>query len=188
MKMNTTDIIEVETKNEWRKWLSYNHDTRRIVWLLFRKGKDKRPLTYGEALEEALCYGWIDSIVKRIDDEKYVRKFTPRSDIYKWSIRNIGIAKEVSRTKRMTKHGLSRLGDGVLDSRKAKTKTLELDPQLEKRLRENKTAWKNFSKMAPSYQKRYVGWIQSAKKEETRLKRLAEAEQLLERGLRLERK
>jgi len=79
-------LLYVKTAQEWRKWLSHNHDTETEVWLVFFKKETGEPsLQYESSVEEALCFGWIDSIIKKLDDNRYVRKFTPRKNSSKWS-------------------------------------------------------------------------------------------------------
>lgn len=79
--MGIEDKLYVSKRSHWRKWLRENHNTETIIWLIFYKQHtDKASLAYEDAVEEALCFGWIDSIIKKIDEEKYIRKFTPRKD------------------------------------------------------------------------------------------------------------
>ena len=159
------------------------------MWIIFRKGKAKNlEFSYNDALEEALCYGWIDSIIKKIDDEKYLRKFTQRTNVNKWSTTNITTAKKLIANGRMAKAGRMKISDKILNQKSAKKPAPEFDEEIEKTIKGNKKAWNNFLSLAPSYQKRYVGWIQSAKKQDTRLKRANEAIELLEKGLKLEGK
>ena len=99
--------LEINKRTEWRKWLSLNHDKSNGVWLTFYKIDSGKPsLDYEAAVEEALCFGWIDSIIKKIDDKKYVRKFTPRNETSKWSALNKKRAEKMILNKRMTKHGM----------------------------------------------------------------------------------
>ncbi len=94
--------IQVTTRNDWRRWLVENHDKEKDgIWLVYHKRKKGEvSLHYEESVEEALCFGWIDSIIKRIDDEKYCRKFTPRKDDSKWSKLNMKrVEKMIAREK-----------------------------------------------------------------------------------------
>ena len=87
MKINET--LHVENRDEWRAWLQKNHAGKKEIWLLFFKGRPARKqVSYGAAVEEALCFGWIDSNIQKIDDEKYGRKFTPRKKGSNWSALN----------------------------------------------------------------------------------------------------
>ncbi len=104
--LETLDATGLEA---WRGWLRKNHLDKPGVWPVFHKG-GKPPITYDEALDEALAYGWIDSVLRRVDDERYVRKFTPRRPRSVWSAPNIDRVKRLSREGRMTKWGLAVFG------------------------------------------------------------------------------
>ena len=96
-----------EDRNEWRKWLRTNGISAKVIWLVFYKKHTGRPcLSYEEAVEEALCFGWIDSIKRSLDDDRYAFKVTPRKAGSKWSPTNIKRAKKLIREDRMTRHGL----------------------------------------------------------------------------------
>ncbi len=143
-------------------------------------------MEYGDAVEEALCFGWIDSIVRTIDEDRYAQKFTPRKAKSKWSeLNRERFARMVSEGK-MTPAGLAR--SPIKDGAAAGAKPPEDDSvpsAIEEALRANGLAWTNFSNLAPSYRRLYVRWIQDAKKEETRRKRLTEAVGLLEQNKKL---
>ncbi len=184
-----TPEMEFKSAQEFRNWLRSNHDTSQVLWLVFRrKGKRDTALSYAEALEEALCYGWIDSIIKKIDGEKYLRKFTPRTNTSNWSKKHIGIVKALIADGRMTKHGRSKISDEILNQKERKGAAPALDKALEAMFQANREAWHSFTGLAPSYQKQYIGWIQSAKRKETRMRRAKEALALLEKGKKLEGK
>jgi uncharacterized protein YdeI (YjbR/CyaY-like superfamily) len=105
--MNQLYII---TRSKWRKWLSDNHSKSKGVWLIFYKKETGKPtLDYETAVEEALCYGWIDSIVKKIDKDRYVRKLTPRSNYSVWSELNKKRVKKVIKEGTMTEFGLKKI-------------------------------------------------------------------------------
>ena len=181
-----TPEIEFKSAQEFRNWLRSNHDSSQILWLVFRKkGKKETTFSYAEALEEALCYGWIDSIVKKLNDERYLRKFTPRTNTSNWSKKNIGIVKQLIADGRMTKHGRLKISDEILNQKEADKAPPVLDRALEALFQANEKAWRNFANLAPSYQKQFIGWIQSAKREETRMKRAKEALVVLEKGKKL---
>ena len=100
---------------QWRAWLRKNHGIIREVWLVFYKKHTGKPgVTYGQAVEEALCWGWIDSIIKRLDDERYAQKFTPRADAAKWSASNILRARALILAGRMRSAGLAVISPDVL--------------------------------------------------------------------------
>ena len=97
-------------REQWRNWLIEHHAAEAGVWLIFYKKETHKPtIDYDDAVEEALCFGWIDSIIKKIDDERYVRKFTPRKDKSKWSALNRKRANKMTKKGRMTDVGLSKI-------------------------------------------------------------------------------
>lgn len=168
----------VTNRNEWRQWLKKNHKVEQEVWLIYyKKHTGKKRIRYDDAVEEALCFGWIDSTVRRIDDEKYAQKYTPRRAGSIWSKLNIERAKKMIKQGRMTKAGLV-LFKEVEKSRKvnarerAAKKRFAVPADLKKALAKNKEALKNFNNFAPSYKKLYVWWILDAKKKETRDERI----------------
>ena len=188
MKMFKT--LHVTNVEDWRQWLEKNHDKENEVWLIFYKKHTGKPgVPYDDAVEEALCFGWIDSIIKRIDDEKFSRKFTPRKPDSKWSELNKKRVKKMIQQGRMTKAGQA-LIDAAKESGKSEQvishpQDFPIPPGVIKAISANKKAWENFNNLAPSYKKQYIGWITTAKKEETRQRRLKEAVQLLAQGKKL---
>jgi len=189
--MDGLKTLRVTGRAEWRAWLEKHHRTESVVWLVFFKKQTGRPsISYHDALEEALRVGWIDSIIKKIDEEKYVRKFTPRTNKAKWSDLNLKKVRELKAKGLMTEAGLATIDDGLLRGAK-RTKArpgaaeLLIPPYLNRALEADPKAKEYFAKLAPSYKKLYVGWIQSAKKEETRLRRMKEAIDKLSRGEKL---
>jgi len=183
--------VHVSTRGQWRKWLAANHDKEENgIWLVFYKKETGKPsLEYGESVEEALCFGWIDSIIKRIDDEKYCRKFTPRKGGSRWSNTNKKRVEKIIKEGRMTGFGLAKIEAA------RKSGAWELDPQpvigmdipqeLSKALERNGKAREFFEGLAPTYRKHFIGWIVTAKRPETRAKRLKESLALLARGEKL---
>jgi uncharacterized protein YdeI (YjbR/CyaY-like superfamily) len=180
-------VISAASRKEWRDWLEKNHASEREAWLVYyKKHTGKASISYRESVEEALCFGWIDGIKKRIDDERYMHRFTPRRKASKWSALNIRLARELIEAGEMTAAGLKAFKERLeydTDTLKAMAaKDAVLSEETEKYLRANKKVWGNFNKLAPGYRKRYAGWIQSAKKPETREKRLNELIAELEKG------
>lgn len=176
--MRTSKTLYVTKRDDWRAWLRKNHSSRREVWLIYYKKHTGKPrIPYDDAVEEALCYGWIDSTVKRIDDEKYTQKFTPRNEKSNWSELNKRRAKKMIREGRMTKTGMAKFKHaGKQTNEEAKDKPpkkrLVTPPDLKKALSVNKKALRNFNNFAPSYRRLYIGWITNAKRKETREKRI----------------
>jgi uncharacterized protein YdeI (YjbR/CyaY-like superfamily) len=188
--MNMSKTLYVPNRNEWRRWLERNHDTEKEVWLIYYKKYTGKPgIPYDDAVEEALSYGWIDSIIKRIDDETFCRKFTPRKDTSQWSELNKKRVEKLIMEGQMTEAGLAKIEAAKRTGKWKKPVTsrqeFKIPPELIEALATNKEAGKNFDKLAPSYQRQYVGWVASAKKVETRKKRVKEAIELLEQNRKL---
>lgn len=189
--MNISKTLYVTNRDDWRAWLEKNHKTEKEVWLIYYKKHTNQPrIPYDDAVEEALCFGWIDSTVQKIDDQRYAQKFTPRKSVSKWSELNKRRVRKLLKEGKMTQAGLTKVGDGVLEAEErskveAKKKELVIPEYLKEAFRGNEKAWENFNNLAPSYRRHYVGWITIAKKEETRRKRMREAVELLARNEKL---
>jgi uncharacterized protein YdeI (YjbR/CyaY-like superfamily) len=163
--------LYVTNRLDLRAWLEKNHSSEGEVWLIYYKKHTGEPtISYEDAVEEAICFGWIDTTVRRLDDERYAQKFTPRRPKSKWNKRNIQRARKMIREGRMTESGLK-----IFNERREYeeiVETLEIPPDLKKALKEDKLAWKNFNSFAPSYRRMYIYYITSAKRDETRKKRI----------------
>lgn len=185
MPPNSIDTLAVRDRQEWRRWLEGNHDKSKGVWLVFyRRGTGVTTLSYNDSVEEAICFGWVDSLVKRLDDERYARKFTPRASSSRWSTVNRRRYESLLSRGLLAPAGLQRpptdrSGDALRPSLE------EIPDYIESGLKSRPEAWDNFNKLAPSYKRQYIAWIDSAKREETRQRRLQEALTLLEAGERL---
>jgi uncharacterized protein YdeI (YjbR/CyaY-like superfamily) len=157
--------------------------------IYYKKHAGVPSIPYEDSVEEALCFGWIDGIIKRIDDERCARKFLPRRSRSRWSESNKKRAERVISEGRMTEAGMARVDDAKRSGEWFKSnvvpKNLILPAFIEEALTKNKKASENFNKLAESYKKLYVRWISSAKREKTRLKRLEEAINLLEQNKKL---
>jgi uncharacterized protein YdeI (YjbR/CyaY-like superfamily) len=173
----------------FRQWLEENHDRAKDLLLGFYKTKsEKTGITYAEALDEALCFGWIDGIRKRIDDDSYTIRFTPRKPGSIWSLVNVRKVEELIQKKRMKPGGLKAFE--ARDEKKTGIYSFEgsargLEAAAEKEFRSHQKAWDFYQKQAPSYRKAAEHWAMGAKKEETRAKRLARLIEDSERGVRL---
>jgi uncharacterized protein YdeI (YjbR/CyaY-like superfamily) len=177
--------LYVTSREEWRAWLKEHYQSETEVWLIYYKKQTGRPrIPYDHAVEEALCFGWIDSIVKRLDDEKFAQKFTPRRDRTRWSALNKRRLRKLIREGRMTEAGLAKVNLATLgEEAQAQPRRGDVDiPRFVKQaLKSNAKAWENFRKLAPSHRKGFIQWIMDARKEETRERRLREAVARLER-------
>lgn len=171
--------IYMSDRAAWRAWLQTNHHTGSEAWLVFyKKHTGKRGISYEDAVDEALCFGWIDSLVKGIDEEKYAQKFTPRKPGSKWSKLNIERMRKLRGQSRMTRFGLEAYSNRSKNTPIAetfKTRKLQMPRHFESALRRNKKAWKNYQNFAPSYRRNYLLWIAAAKRAETRRKRINQA-------------
>jgi uncharacterized protein YdeI (YjbR/CyaY-like superfamily) len=182
--------LYVSSRNDWRSWLKKNHARSKEIWLVYYKKHTGKPgISYKDSVEEALCFGWIDGIKKRIDEEKYTHRFTPRKLRSKWSELNVRLAGKMIEEGKMSPLGLAvfeqrlNYGDEFLEARS--TKVLPLPTEIEDVLKRNKKAWHNFVDLAPGYRKQYILWLTTAKKTETREKRLKEAIRLLAENKKL---
>ncbi len=175
---------------DWRNWLRQNHSKEITVWLEFyKKQSEHLSMNYEDAINEALCFGWIDSIIKNIDDEKYVRKFTPRKNGSKWSELNKHRAERLIKSKKMTGAGLSKIKYAKENGRwylnDCPGNNFSIPAEFSSALNKNRKAKTNFENLSRSYQKQYITWIASAKLTETRIKRVTESIRLLYAGKKL---
>ena len=182
--------LYISNRKEWRKWLKENHNIVKEVWLIYYKKHTGKPrIPYNDAVEEALCFGWIDSTVKRIDHEKYCQKFTPRNLKSNWSEHNKKRVAKMIKQGKMTKAGMEKVKAAKKNGEWYKTaeavKEFEMPSELSKLLSVNKIAREYFKELSTSHQKQYIGWIASAKKVETKEKRAREAITLLKKKQKL---
>lgn len=164
----------------WRSWLRANHGTARAVWLVyFKKHTGKPALSYGEALDEALCVGWVDNLVRRIDEERAAWRFMPRKPGSTWSPSNVARFERLVRERRMTPAGRAHAPTAATRSaavdNRAAGDLARVPRAIVAALKRNPSAWKNFQRMTAVQRGLYMRWILSAKKEETRDRRLTEA-------------
>jgi len=170
----------------FRSWLEAHHrDTSELVLRLFKKHASARGLTYREALDEALCYGWIDGVIRALDEDSFTQRFTPRRRDSRWSAANVKRAKELIAEKRMHPAGRAafeaRTGDAAGYS--FETRPVALPPALERRLRANAEAWAWWVSRPPWYRRSCSHWVLSAKREATRESRLLALIESSARGL-----
>jgi uncharacterized protein YdeI (YjbR/CyaY-like superfamily) len=179
------NALDVRTRAHWREWLQLHHRSESEVWLVFHKRHTgAASVDYEDAVEEALCFGWIDSLVRRLDDDRYARKFTPRTAGSHWSALNRRRYAAVAARGLLAPAGIARAPTGR--SAVAPTRSVRALPAyIERALEANARARRYFEQLAPSYRRLYIGWIDSAKREETKAKRLAEAIRLLAAGKKL---
>jgi uncharacterized protein YdeI (YjbR/CyaY-like superfamily) len=172
------DPVFFESPAAWRKWLAANHSKEDDLWVGFHKRATGRPsLTWPESVDEALCFGWIDGLRKSIDSERYKIRFTQRRAGSVWSAVNVKRVAELTKNRRMRAAGLRAFKQRT-DAKTAiysfeQRKDPKLPPALLKEFKANAGAWRFFSAQPPGYQRMMTWWVINAKKEETRLRRLA---------------
>ncbi len=176
--------LDVRTRREWRAWLAKHHTSSPGVWLVFHKRHTGvRSVAYEDAVREALCFGWIDSLIKRLDDDRFAIKVTPRQPASKWSASN--------RRRWMDLKGAGLLAPAGLAARPTehtyapKPIIPELPIYIAKAFKANANAWKFFRGLPPGERRQFVVWIHIAKRPETRARRIRESIDLLAAGRRL---
>jgi uncharacterized protein YdeI (YjbR/CyaY-like superfamily) len=168
---------------KFRQWLEKNHDRANELLLGFhKKDSGKKSVTYPQALDEALCFGWIDGVRKSLDETSYTIRFTPRKARSIWSNVNVAHVERLKKEGRMAEPGLKAYA--LRDPKRTgiyafENEPREFSPEFEKKFRTNKRAWKFFQSEPPSIRKVCISWVMTAKKEETRLRRL---DQLISRA------
>jgi uncharacterized protein YdeI (YjbR/CyaY-like superfamily) len=177
-------MLEVRHRPHWRAWLGKHHASSPGVWLVFYKDHTGvKSIAYEDSVREALCFGWIDSLVKRLDDERYARKFTPRKPTSKWSAINRMRWMELEAAGLLASAG--RAAAPTANTYAPRPAIPDLPLYIAKALKANPKAWVFFQQLAPTYRRHFVAWIHTAKRLETREKRLRESIALLEAGRKL---
>ena len=176
--------IDVRTRRQWRAWLAKNHASSPGIWLVRHKqhtGVQSMP--YEDIVREALCFGWIDSLIKRLDDDRYALKVTPRKSTSKWSDVNRRRWDELKAAGLLAAPGLAAAPTA---NRYAPHPSIpELPAYIAQALKTNLTAWQHFQALAPTYRRDFVVWIHTAKRPETRERRIRESIRLLAAGKKL---
>jgi uncharacterized protein YdeI (YjbR/CyaY-like superfamily) len=173
---------------EWREWLHENHNTSKGVYLIFyRVNSEFESMRWEEAVQVAICYGWIDSTVKKIDEERRKQVFTPRKDKSVWSKLNKTYIEKLLQENLIHESGLRKIEiakqNGSWQSLDA-VENLEMPNDLEMAFQQNKTAFDNYLKFSPSYRKSYLYWLNQAKRNETRNIRITEIISLCEQNIK----
>lgn len=166
MKITTT--FYPKNREEWRKWLEKHHSTAKEIWLIYyRKSANKPRIPYDEAVEEALCFGWIDGQAKGIDEEKFAQRFTPRRKGSNWSELNKERVRMLIKKGKMTGAGL------MAFPHEHKASAVKIPTDVLKALKANKEAWENFQHFPESYKRVRIAYIVSSGLPEQKPKRLA---------------
>ena len=164
--MNVGKTFYARNRKEWRAWLVKHHRTATEIWLVYYKKDSGKPrIPYNHAVEEALCYGWIDSLVKPIDARRYAQRFSPRRPTSVLSDMNRERVRRLIAAKRMTKAGLASISH-VFDHRRDTRKKLpaRIPADILRRLKRDVVVWKNFQRFPESYQRIRIGWIAAARR------------------------
>lgn len=182
--MADLELLQVTSRREWRAWLKKNQASSPGVWLVRHKAHTGiKSIPYEDMVREALCFGWIDSLVKRLDADRYAIKVTPRKPTSKWS--------QLNRTRWTNLKDAGLLAPAGLASAPTNNTYTprpvipELPGYIAKSLQANPRAWKFFQGLAPSYRRNFVVWIHMAKQPETRARRIRESISLLAAGKKL---
>lgn len=177
--------LRVKDVDHWRAWLEKHHASQSEVWLVFHKRHTGvASIEYKDALDEALCFGWVDSLVKRLDDRRYALKFTPRRPDSRWSATTRKRYAALKASRRLRPAGLERAPtDRSYGPRPPRLEMPSvLPPYIQAALRKHPRARRHFEALTPSQRRRYFAWIESAQREETKARRLKEAIRLLTAG------
>jgi len=173
-----TKQLYFTNRDGWRDWLQQNHATKKEAWLIhYKKHMGKAGIQYEDAVEEALCFGWIDGKLRSIDGEKYALRYSPRRKNSVWSEVNKKRAEKMIIQRRMAQAGLTKIRQAQESGewhRATLREMLEVPPDLENRLVADKDAGLSFKRLTPSRQKQLIWWVTSAKREETRQRRIDE--------------
>jgi uncharacterized protein YdeI (YjbR/CyaY-like superfamily) len=176
--------LEVRNRQQWRRWLGKHHASSPGIWLVFHKNHaPEKSICYEDSVREALCFGWIDSLIKRLDDDRYARKFTPRQPTSKWSDSNRQRWVELEAAGLLTPAALAM--PPTLKAYARLPAIPDVPDYLATALKADRKAWDFFQVLAPTYRRHFVVWIHMAKRPETREKRIRESIALLAAGKKL---
>jgi uncharacterized protein YdeI (YjbR/CyaY-like superfamily) len=181
--------LYVKNRDEWRTWLDEHHSTVQGIWLIYYKKPSGKPrIPYNDAVEEALCFGWIDGKIKRVNDDYYIQWFTPRRPGSRWSKLNMNRAQKLIMEGRMKPAGLSKYEATIkkpqlIDDIKTNV-TMDVPDDLMDALRINPLAQNNFLNFPPSSRKLYILWLNDAKRAETRQGRIQKIVDRSEKNIR----
>ena len=187
--MSGSGVLEFRDGARWRRWLEENHSQEDWVWVvIYKKGSKEKGLRYGEAVDEAVCFGWIDGGMRSMDGERFRLRFSPRRRGSVWSLLNRERAERLIGAGLMAEAGLRAVdeakGNGMRDAAYTSRMEPEVPEDLSEALRENEEAWKNFEAFPNSAKLMYVRWVEGAKREGTRVRRISEVVRRAARNIR----
>ena len=171
----TIKTIHPKSPKAWREWLAKNHDKETKIGLIkYKKHTGKGTISHRESMDEAICFGWIDTTVKRLDEDRYIRYFSKRNEKGRWSENTLSYAKQLIEEKKMTSAGMKFYKLGL--NKKPLGHGIPRNPSVPKNLKEalkhDKKAKNGFENLSPSNRRMYLRWLLSAKREETKEKRI----------------
>jgi uncharacterized protein YdeI (YjbR/CyaY-like superfamily) len=186
--MTTKPLLYFKNDSEWRAWLHENHSLHTAVELVFHKvSSEMESMRWEEAVKVAICYGWIDSTVRKLDDERRKQTFTPRKDKSVWSKVNKNYIEELIANNLMHETGLKKIEtakqNGSWESLDA-VENLEIPEDLQMEFNKNEIAFENYTNFSKSYKKNYLYWLNQAKRPETRQNRISEIISLCEKNIK----
>jgi uncharacterized protein YdeI (YjbR/CyaY-like superfamily) len=177
--------LDVRSRARWRAWLDANHGSASEIWLVFHKPHTgKTSIDYEDSVEEALCFGWVDSLIRRLDDDRYARKFTPRKSGSVWSDLNRKRYAKVEALGWLANAGRERAPTANRYPRRPR-RSSTVPPYIERAFKAEPRAWATFERLTPRERIMYVGWIDNAKREETKARRIEKAVRQLAAGKKL---
>lgn len=181
------EVIFFNNQEEFSHWLNKHHTEASEVWVgFFRKSTGHANLTWSESVDTALCFGWIDGIRKSIDEQSYKIRFTPRKVRSVWSAVNVKKVKRMIQLGKMRSEGMDVFNKrSDIQGYSSEQRNLQLAKVYEEQIMANQPAWLFFINLAPSYKRDSIWWVMSAKKEETRLRRLGILITSSEEGLKI---
>jgi uncharacterized protein YdeI (YjbR/CyaY-like superfamily) len=179
--------IHPKSPAEWRKWLEENHDKETKIYVIkYKRHTGKPTISHQESMDEAICFGWIDTTINRLDDERYMRCFARRNKNSKWSSATIKYAQRLIKEGKMAPAGLKMYKEGLkkplIDAGLSKNPDVPAD--LKKALEKNKQALKFFDSLAPSYRRSYIYWVARVKGEDTRKRVIKQVVERCKKGLK----
>jgi uncharacterized protein YdeI (YjbR/CyaY-like superfamily) len=162
--MKLGKLYEPPNRKAWRSWLAKHHKTEPEIWLVYnKKSTGKYRISYNDAVEEALCYGWIDSIAKRVDENRYAQRFSPRRPTSGLSEMNLQRVRKLIKQKKMTKAGIDAIAR-VFDPSKTRKTKLSVAPDIVRALKTEDDAWNNFQKFPLSYKRIRIAYLEGQRK------------------------
>ncbi|MBI2849644.1 MAG: YdeI/OmpD-associated family protein [Chloroflexi bacterium] len=176
--MELDNAMYFQSRQEWREWLEQNQDKAKEVWFIhYKKDSGKPSVSYDDAVEEALCFGWIDGLMKKIDEERFANRFSPRKAKSRWSKTNKEKAEKLINENKMAPAGLAKIEEarqsGAWDNAYATRETLEIPTDLKEALSGNKEAWNNFQRFTNYQRNSYIHHVNDARTPGTRQRRIA---------------